>query len=350
LKKFLLKITLFLVPLALLWLANAIFYPDGSNDLYRVGYFYKCPNHASLMKNEPDTLLRKHQMLSAKEISKNDTIRVLCIGDSFTFRGEKSYTNYLAHMGKEVVVFDLSFDKNPLQIAHSLVAGNFLQEVQVDFIVLESVERHVIENYQQIDKNKLLTFNTIKEIQRQPQRETIPKPKVLFSDRLFKIPFINIAYLFCDKPARSKVYRVETQKRLFSETDNHLLFFEDDIRYQTANSNTSNIESLNAWLNFLAAKTKGYGTQLIFVPAADKYDFYYPYIKEKKHYKEPVFFEQFDLLEKQYLYLNSKKVLKQFQASHSDIYYYEDTHWSTLGNNAIATKIDSIMNNADLRP
>jgi len=47
---------------------------------------------------------------------------------------------------------------------------------------------------------------------------------------------------------------------------------------------------------------------------------------------------------KNYLYLNSKQILKNEMKNKKDIYFYDDTHWSPWSSKAIAIELAKIIN------
>ncbi|HNK91045.1 MAG TPA: hypothetical protein PKN63_10835, partial [Chitinophagales bacterium] len=77
----------------------------------------------------------------------------------------------------------------------------------------------------------------------------------------------------------------------------------------------------------------------------DKYDLYYSYIKNKNNFEQPILFEYFSSLEKQYIYVDAYNILKERLNDTKDIYYYDDTHWSPIGAKLIADEIQNKINN-----
>lgn len=64
------------------------------------------------------------------------------------------------------------------------------------------------------------------------------------------------------------------------------------------------------------------------MPAVDKYNLYRDYIISNE-YKESIFFEELEKLQKDYIFINTKSILKQkLNAGEKDLYYVDDTHWS----------------------
>jgi hypothetical protein len=89
-----------------------------------------------------------------------------------------------------------------------------------------------------------------------------------------------------------------------------------------------NIELLNENFNVLARDLSQKGIKLIFMPAVDKYNLYRPYIVSNI-YKESIFFEYLETLPKEYIFINTKKILsKELENGEKDIFFADDTHWS----------------------
>jgi hypothetical protein len=85
------------------------------------------------------------------------------------------------------------------------------------------------------------------------------------------------------------------------------------------------------------------GVKLIVLPSPDKFDLYYDYIINKDEYPKPLFFEQIKIINKDYIYLNSKEILSEAINNKKDIYFYDDTHWSPWASQIIANEIAEIV-------
>ena len=85
------------------------------------------------------------------------------------------------------------------------------------------------------------------------------------------------------------------------------------------------------------------GITLIVLPSPDKYGVYYEFIQNKANYPRPLFFDQMDGMEKDYIYINSKKILTNAVNNKRDIYFFDDTHWSPWGSKLIARELATII-------
>lgn len=76
------------------------------------------------------------------------------------------------------------------------------------------------------------------------------------------------------------------------------------------------------------------------MPAVDKYNLYSPYIVSNK-YPQSIFFEYLETLPKNYVFINTKKILlEELKKGEKDIFYADDTHWSYKANDIIINDIE----------
>lgn len=72
------------------------------------------------------------------------------------------------------------------------------------------------------------------------------------------------------------------------------------------------------------------GIKLYFMPMVDKYDLYYDHILDKKYGKSN-FFELLRGESKQYIFIDTKKILSELiKSGAKDVYFSDDTHMSTM--------------------
>ncbi len=109
------------------------------------------------------------------------------------------------------------------------------------------------------------------------------------------------------------------------------------------NNDVESVFNLNKELNDLSNKLKEKGVKLIVLPSPDKYDFYYDNIVDYKEYPKPLFFDHLDKMPKDYLYVNSKQILRDEMKNKKDIYFYDDTHWSPWASQIIAKELAEII-------
>jgi hypothetical protein len=75
------------------------------------------------------------------------------------------------------------------------------------------------------------------------------------------------------------------------------------------------------------------------LPAPDKYSIYYKYIVSKDKYEKPLFFQHLEKEIKDYIYIESDKILKNAIENDNDIYFFDDSHWSPKAAKIVASDI-----------
>lgn len=342
-RKFVIKSFLFIAPVLVVFIYTLLFYKTDQGDLIRIGYVAQYEKYNSEELFEAD-FKRKifYKQISELDYKKKQHFRYLIIGDSFSDQEEHGYVNFLAE-NNEVLYFDRELHDNPLETVFGLLNGNFFEKIEVDVIIVQSVERSFVERAFKLDSNVVITTDTIKtwiNDMKWKNKEELPDP--LFSDRMKKFVSYNFNYMFDDNAYVSKTYKVETTKELFSVNRKQLLFYGKDLESIERNSDEGNVSYLNDVLNNLSNRLKAKEIDLLILPAPDKYNVYYNYISNRERYLKPSFFEVFNVQNKNYDYLNLDSLLKNMVKEHKDIYLYDDTHWSPIASKEIADKIHNL--------
>ncbi|HEY1194719.1 alginate O-acetyltransferase AlgX-related protein [Flavobacterium sp.] len=342
-KKFILKTTLFLAPIVLLFLITFTFYSDSeSPDLIRLGYF---PNIYKDYRNVFSKDLSREIYFYKLSNTKIKKAKILTIGDSFSQQGNYGYNNYLAEK-YSVLNLDRFLSRNSVQTLYELLNGDFFSTYKIEYVVLESVERDFISSVQNIDVSKKITNIQLDSIIKSQKKILDENYRYnFFSSTTIKFPFSMLQY-YLDKNYLSNkmVYNVTLKtNNLFSNNSDKLLFYGDDLWKLKKNNDLREVLKLNNILNDLTVKLKSKNVKLIVLPAPDKYDLYYSYIMDKTELEEPMFFKYLESVKKDYLFINSKKLLSHQLESEKDIYFYDDTHWSPVASKIIACEIKSVI-------
>ena len=345
-RKYLTKVLLFFTPIIFLQIFTMLFYSTDKGDLLRHGYIIDFSAYKPVFAEEFQRKIYFDKISNINLNAKNKYTG-LTIGDSFSEQGEFGYINYLAKNANiNILHFDKFLNHNPIETLYGILNGDLLDNLKVDYIILQSVEREFVNNINKLDRNKIL-FNEslVKEIK--GQKIKIDNESVidkLFSERIFKFPLYNVLYFFDENAYISQTYKVKTTQNLFSDKNNELLFYFGDLENIETNNKIELVIKLNQELNILSNKMKVRGINLIVLPSPDKFDFYYDYIVNKKKYLRPLFFEHLENMPKDYLYIDSKKILKSEMRDKKDIYFYDDTHWSPWASKVIAIELAKILN------
>lgn len=354
-KKFILTTCIFVAPFFVLYILNLINYDqrEMEGDLARMGYFYSNPSPSGIINNQYN-LTKKYNLLSELKTSYTTNVDVVTIGDSFSEQGNIGYKNFLANMGVSVIHVDRSISgSNPIQTLITLMNSGLFDKIKPEFIVLQSIERDFNSRTQRIDFNsKIDNINFYKETISEPNvdsnHEDLSDPSTkrmqFFSDATLKMPLNYLQYLFVNKPLTSNTFKVKTTRQdLFTNSPDHLLFYKNDLR--KLGSKNDSLKTINSIvvLNELANILSEQDIELIVIVSPDKFDLYYPFIENKSGFVIPRFYSTYENADKKYKNVDTYRILSEKIAEETDVYYYDDTHWSPKGAKIVAEEIYKLM-------
>jgi len=344
-KRFLYTILVFTSPIILLIGITKLCYTKTGGDLNRLGKVSIDENYRNQFQKDFEQQ-QNYTDFSTINLEEKNSFNILTIGDSFSQKRGFGYQNYITTDTTNLLNFDIRAytipSYNPISFAFKLVNGDAFNNLHIDYLILQSVERYIVPRSEKINDSTKITIKELEEA-RKIQR----KGKNSFNNENYvdylKFPFYNILYNFSDNALCSPVYQKAINKEVFS-LNNKLLFFDEDITALEKNNKIKLVSNLNKELNILANKLKERGIILIVIPSPDKYDLFYDYITTKNHPK-PLFFDYVRDLKKEYIYIDSKKTLKKhIDNGIKDVYFVDDTHWSPIGAKIIGQVInDSII-------
>ncbi len=289
--------------------------------------------------------------LPKRHLGKNDYkdkhIDILTIGDSFSqgVTGGKNpyYQDYLATYYNQNIINVSRTVNGQFQFFEPIITlanNGWFKAYKPRYLIIESVERFVIPRFtKQFDfgrndfpKDRLSAYI----LSPKKHNSYIPKLK-LINTANYKYIYYN--YLYNNPPkVEIDVIKLQLNKNLFSTKtfQNQLLIHNEDtisLNYYTP----KNVRLINENFNKLAKKLKPLGIKLIFLVGPDKYDIYYPYIKDNP-FKKNKFFSLMRPLKKEYIFIDSEKILRDLLKNKvKDVYYSDDTHWSYKASKAITT-------------
>lgn len=333
------------MPFLILNLFTYIFYyKNKGSGFLRLGYIINLyPNYRTIFSKEFENKIYYTQI---SEQTNHRKYRILTIGDSFSEQNEIGYKNYLSKNKENTILhIDRFLSHNQVQTLYNLINGDFFEKYQFEYVILQNVERHFIDNIDNINTKKVITYNELNKL-----AKVKPKPKTenfnlnFPSINIFKFPYYTFQYyskntfLFDEN-----VYKTEISNNLFSVENNKLLFYFYDVVATKKNNIEENVYKLNNVLNDLNNLLKKKGVKLIVLPSPDKYDIYFNYIINKEKFPKPLFFEHLKKMYKEYIYIDSKDVLSSAINKKKDIYFYDDTHWSPWASQIIAEEIEKMM-------
>ncbi len=339
-RKFSIKVLLFSIPFIIL-VINHHFFQISGGDLNRLGFVSIENNYRDIFTNYGTS---GKTVTDLGEINKNnyDTIDLLTFGDSFSDLGQQGYQSFLINdHNLNVVNINIVRYKvvNQIELLLELANGDFFDQYQVRHVLLQCVERNMVNKGQIADTNKVMsraTFDNMYSVKNKLHSEN------KFKGNIIKYSLNSILYRFDENAFNSQCYKVELNKKLFSTGKNELLFFKDDyenLKY----IEKSRIITLNNTLNNISKKLKKKGIQLIVIPSPDKYDLYSDYIINNKM-PENIFFDLMSQVDKEYSYIDCKSLfLKHIEKGKKDIYYADDTHWSPFGAKIVSDEINNVI-------
>lgn len=345
-KKFIIKGSIFISPIIFLQVYTMLFYSTPEGDLFRLGYIPDTYDYRSIFKEEfkKKIIFTK---ISDVNLSTKNKYKVLTIGDSFSEQDNFGYQNYLAEDNLSIIHYDRILHSNATQTLYGILNGELLDKIKVDYIILQTIERYFVKKTKSIDRDKIIFIDSLSQliIDKKVNLKKGGNKNSLFSDKIFRFPLHNIFYFLDDNAFGLKTYQVKTNNKLFSSKKKNLLFYHGDIEYVETNNNLETISKLNNELNNLSIRLKEKGIKLIVLPSPDKLDFYYDYIVDNKKYAKPLFFEHLEKMPKDYIFVNSKRILSDEMNNKKDIYFYDDTHWSPRASQIIAKELSGIIAN-----
>jgi hypothetical protein len=267
---------------------------------------------------------------------------ILTIGDSFSngVMGGKNpyYQDFLATRYNKDILNMMNITNNEHQLFRTIISlynNGWLKEHKPNFILIESAQRGV---YQRFARDFNFSIDNIKANGHIPPakiKDSFIPPLLFINSANYKLPFYTIKYHFKERAQRD-VVKTYLTKALFSPKNfqSELLFHYSDLT--SIQNNQKLVEKINENFNTLARMLKKLNIKLIFMPVVDKYDLYSPYIKNN-HYQKNRFFEMLRPLKKEYIFIDTKKILSPLlKQGVKDLYYSDDTHWSYKASEAIA--------------
>jgi hypothetical protein len=352
-KKFFRNLSLFIIPILILFILKKVFY-ETSGDLGRLSKTFVDQNYR--LKFEEDfNASQKFKLLTAIEKHKSvNKTRVLVLGDSFSSGQDTfGYVNQLAEFEDlEVVLYqDLlrkEIESNPILALKGLISSGYIEEYEFDYVVLQNIER----DFSIRCSIALGDFFIDKDILEKAVNRPRQKVSKTFQEKLnyelndFMLFYqFNCLYQLDKKAYNSKVCKFSLSSNPFSY-GNQLLIYGEDLRESIISPSREDlIESINL-LTQINKKLIKIDTKFISMIVPDKYDMYYSFIENKEDFPAPNFYQVYNSISKNYTDLNCFKILEEaIKTDRKDIYFYDDSHWSPIGHDLISKSLYSIIKN-----
>ncbi len=323
---------------------------DGHGDLARLGS-YRCSYSMTKIPHYAKTHINFTDYLRMEDKPKID---IVTIGDSYSNGAAGSwYQDYLAdRYGKSVLHINIA-GYEPAELLIMIEQSGWMQEMAPKVVILESVERKMQDRYgrrdikaPEISKEKIIQKYVPKNIgtHQQENQQNLSKQNQLQSVMLEankRYIHNKLKYANNSKQVSDDVNVETLECPLFTNQnqENILLFYHDEFWYK---EETPDYVTINQVINDLSDRCKRHNIKLVFMTCVDKFDLYYPYIKDKNDSAENPFFEEFEKYPKQYIFINTKKILRtMLDEGEQDVYWMDDTHWSWKGQQRV---VDYLMN------
>lgn len=345
---FISAITIFVLINALVWqfAMKKIFEPPNGcivGDIARLGYD---PTVINVRPPEILTLPKKHKLYTAKKDAKVD---VLTFGDSFTrggAGGKNPYFQDFIASYNDLNVYHVHDFKNHYNCVNTLlilIKNGMIDEIKPKYIVLESAQRECVRRLgHELDFNRFHSKKETKKLySRLPEKpfNVVKNKKIEFiNSGNWKYLLYEFLYKFNDRAFISKVYRLKLTKE-YSD-DPYMLIYKDDIRF-IKYLNDKSVAKMNKNLNKIGKILADKGIKLYFMPTPDKFTLYNKYFKDRKKYPQSQFYEMMRKQDKQYYtFIDTLDILsKELDKGERDIYFADDTHWTSKAAEAIFKKV-----------
>ena len=318
--------------------------PYYAGDLARIGYLKKSLD----LRSTEITLPKRHIDGSEWDGTKVDLIT---IGDSFSNGGGQGenpfYQDYIAslHDLKVLNVQWISEEHNYVETIMAWLQTGLLDLAQPKAVLIQTIERQVIKRFARpMNWDQSISLESLRDnvANREWGTEFPVTEDIRFINTAnYRAVLYNLLYSFSPNAlGYSKVFKHSLSTPLFSVDDEStLLVFKKDIE-RIDKVNEESVAMMNANFNKLATTLSKKGIKLYILIAPDKYDLYQKYIVDNPHPRNRLF-EYLEPLSKNYKYIDAKGILVPLlEKGEKDVYFADDTHWSSKASEAIAHHVD----------
>jgi len=273
----------------------------------------------------------------------SDSCCIISIGDSFSQQGIRGYMNYMAHSLSGHIFGNVTRD-------NWFVPESFFIEICESstplppIVIIESVERSFIDRLCSIKFN--IQANEVNKKNTTAENEKMSNPKNFFNwaQEYYK------KHLGIDNPVGH--FPLTTKMFTCSKHEKDLYFInskgygDEYIDSDLAMCDSSSIKRAQCKLDTLFDYANAHGVELYYLVATDKYDAYQEYI-EVEHPKKNTLDSFSDHFKDNKHYINSKElILPAIQAGEKDMYYCDDTHWSTKSAKLVGEELAKRIHNS----
>lgn len=340
-KQFLIKISYTVFPMWLAVIGLVCFYdfvivPNMQGDLGGLG---KIPMKLYYEKGA-DTVVYENRISTIYKIEtiKNDTFDIITCGDSFSQLGLYGYQNYMSSKGLSIINYfpygPLRW--NPFQAAFDLMNLGYIDSTNVNVLIIESVERSLLSRLQDLDFHHIKLEERDEVINHSDGKNPLLEAKTYLDFRLGL--------------KENPVKHLELNKPCFTGTHGQTLYFYcDDIADNGFSIPEDSYDMVKANVDSLFKKAFSKNIHLMILICPDKYDIYQDYIVNNPYPKKTIN-EDFRRIvgNRQDIIIGKEILLPYINKEMTDMYYFDDTHWSFKSAKLIADTLSSIYHNLSL--
>lgn len=274
--------------------------------------------------------------------------RIVTIGDSFSQQEERGYQNFLAHrLGEPVTNIRLIQGTDPEQAALDLLQAGFFDTLpEVKWVIVESVERALVERNLHLDPDRRTAESPLL---REEVQAAGPDSGNGLLGRAFRQSkdwmLLNLGL------ARNPVRTATLDRPCFTlpGRESTLYFYKEDLDRLTVSD--AELATVRESLRTLHDRFQARGIKLLFLMAVDKYELYQHFIVDNSHPQRPLgsLLQELDSLE---FFVDPLPALRErLEAGEQDLYMGHDTHWSQksarIAADLLYEKIRSVEAEAD---
>jgi hypothetical protein len=323
-KKFILKISLYLFPFCCIYGIYCISQNYISGDLGQLGgiSFGKTYDKTLSENYLSDNPVKNIPVYDLTRFADKMHPAIFTIGDSFNQMGIVGYQNYLARLlNCEIVTIQNNILFYSLDEPVSLLNSEIIDSSFCKIMIIESVDRYLIGRLEDIDFERL--YSMIEK--REEQKDRISALSELCSWMRLQLNY--------DNPVKEYGLKMDCFTHNWS---NKLFYYQDDLLFLYTRK--ASIDKAKENLMLLNKKFSSKGIKLIFLIAADKYDVYRPFAVDDSL---PIDHTTEELSKiPDVCIIDTKPIFQSMvQQGIQDVYRINDTHWSYKASEVVAEKI-----------
>lgn len=317
-KRFLLRLLLYLLPLLA---AVAYYYLGVDHEALRgdLGRMTQTEFHYDRPRGDSAAVLARCRYVDLDEVEPLGDDELVVLGDSFSAENDRLWPGRCWHqymgalVGKNIVSVYLHGRNQAMEL---LTVLTHCPGMLGDTVVVENVERQMVENLCMLDLEHVPDYNPAKV---EPKEDSWMER---FRDEVFRPVHYYQRRLGIDVP----VTKARLDRELFSVKSTRLFYYDKDVVPHTEDEVASACNNLRRLDSLAHSK----GVTLFFVAIPDKYTVYHRYLVERNDEKRvleaPCCFDTLPC------FVNLLPTLSGLvEKGVKDVYLPDDTHFSIIG-------------------